>query len=198
MASRFESGRGYFDTQSAIEDDVVVEPTIRPAVLDDAEQIARVHIASSDEAYAPLAGDWPIADLQRRVESWREWFSAPDISKRTLLVADAGTELVGFVGGGAARRQEPNAATEIYVIHVMPLRRGHGIGGQLWQAACAAIRGDARESMFVETLAELRCCSFYESHGGEVVERTPKGFHGATRTLVVYRWGRGIPHEAQT
>jgi hypothetical protein len=45
----------------------------------------------------------------------------------------------------------------------------------------------------VDTLAELRCCSFYERHGGEIVERRPTGFYGATRTHVTYRWAEGAP-----
>jgi hypothetical protein len=49
--------------------------------------------------------------------------------------------------------------------------------------------------MFVDTLAELRACSFYERRGGQVVERRPMDFHGATRTHVTYLWSTGASSE---
>jgi hypothetical protein len=48
--------------------------------------------------------------------------------------------------------------------------------------------------MYVETLAELRCCSFYEAHGGEVASRVPRNLHGGAVTGVVYLWPRGRSH----
>jgi hypothetical protein len=49
--------------------------------------------------------------------------------------------------------------------------------------------------MYVYTLAELACCSFYERHGGQLCERFPTDFHGAERTQVTYRWLSGVPSE---
>ena len=36
--------------------------TLRDARASDADGLARVHLLSSDEAYAPLAKDWPAPD----------------------------------------------------------------------------------------------------------------------------------------
>ena len=35
---------------------------VRAATVDDADAIARVHIASSNDTYAPLAKQWRVAD----------------------------------------------------------------------------------------------------------------------------------------
>jgi hypothetical protein len=51
---------------------------IHRARQSDAEGIARVHIASADEALAPLAREWPASDLARRTEQWAAQLQAAD------------------------------------------------------------------------------------------------------------------------
>ncbi|HVH45245.1 MAG TPA: GNAT family N-acetyltransferase [Labilithrix sp.] len=168
-------------------------PVMRPARSDDAAAIASVHIASSDDAYAPLAGTWPQADHSARTALWAE-----SLSGRTfvLVAEDTDGAVIGFVSGGAARRPETAVELELYVIHVLPGHRNRGVGSALWRAACRDLRGVELAPMYLDTLAELACSSFYERHGGEVVERRPMDFHGAERTHVTYRWSQGASSEA--
>jgi GNAT superfamily N-acetyltransferase len=88
------------------------------------------------------------------------------------------------------------AEVEIYVIHVLPEYRGTGIGGRLWSEACGRLRGESLCAMYVATLAELRCCSFYERRGGVSARRAARMFHGAPVTDVIYLWDKGGSHEA--
>jgi ribosomal protein S18 acetylase RimI-like enzyme len=174
---------------------VVAETKLLRADLVDAHAIALVHIASSDDSYAPLAAQWQSYDVKARAGTWEERLA--DERRHTLVAQDASGQVVGFVTGGAARRPEC-AELEIYAIHVLPDLRGRGVGTGLWNAACAALRGPALASLYVDTLAELRACSFYERHGGQIVERKGTVFHGAQRTHVSYRWGRGVPNGTQS
>jgi phosphinothricin acetyltransferase len=167
---------------------------VRRARVGDAAAIAAVHIASSDDAYAPLAAHWPPADPVKRAAAWTKTLSEEDPRAPVFVAEDAGA-IVGFGQSGPARRSEPSADVEVHVIHVLPAYRGRGIGDALWTAVCEEIRGPNLASMYVETLAGLACCSFYESHGGELVERRPTSFYGAERTHVTYRWSRGAPSE---
>jgi ribosomal protein S18 acetylase RimI-like enzyme len=162
---------------------------VRRAGVGDARGIALVHIASSDDAYAPLAGQWRAEGIEERTAKWAAGLGEPD---RLVLVAeDAHGVVIGFVIGGPARRREPGAELEIYAIHVSPPHRGRKVGEALWNAACLELRGPGLVALYVDTLAELRACSFYERHGGEVVERRVTDFLGARRTHVTYRWARG-------
>jgi len=88
------------------------------------------------------------------------------------------------------------AEVEIYVIHVLPEYRGTGIGGRLWSEACGRLRGESLCAMYVATLAELRCCSFYERRGGVSARRAARMFHGAPVTDVIYLWDKGCSHQA--
>jgi ribosomal protein S18 acetylase RimI-like enzyme len=170
---------------------------IREARVSDAEAIARVHIESSQEAYAPLARDWPAPDLPTSTARWVRSLEASQAdSKRFELVASLNGVVVGFIGAGPARRKDIEAELEVYVIHVLPEHRGKGFGSQLWRAACERLRRQTLAAMYLETLAELRCCSFYEAHGGDVLSRTSEMFHGGAVTKVVYIWPQGRPNDA--
>ena len=167
--------------------------TIREARASDAEAIARVHLKSSEDAYAPLAREWRGPDLEANTARWHKWLGAdPDLLRLDLLLELEGN-VVAFVGGGSARRSDIGADVEIRVIHVLPEFRGKGLGAQLWSAATKRLRGEQLRSMYVATLAELRCCSFYEAHGGAVASRSARDFHGNAATDVIYLWPLGHP-----
>jgi L-amino acid N-acyltransferase YncA len=170
--------------------------SIREARLSDVRAIARVHIESSQEAYAPLAKQWPAPDLSARAAKWESWLETSQTDPtRVDLVADVEGSIVGFISAGSARRKEAGADVEVYVVHVLPQHRGKSLGSQLWVAANKQARGESLRGMYVDTFAELRCCSFYEAHGGEVVSRTPRVFHGGDVTGVVYAWPLGRSSE---
>lgn len=172
---------------------MTVEPIhVRKATVSDAAAIARVHVESSEDAYAPLAKIWRGPSVAERTEDWTDWLTrARTIAMRVDLVAEVGTAVVGFITVGPPRPNETGAQLEVYVLHVLPAHRGQGVGTRLWRHACELVRGPELRSMFVETNAELRCCSFYEARGGTICGRAPEEFMGATVTRVVYLWADG-------
>jgi hypothetical protein len=87
----------------------------------DAEAIARVHVESSQDAYAPVARDWPTLDLPACVARWASSLEGSSLDPRQVdLVATVDDIVVGFIGGGPARRTDFEAEQEVYVIHVLP------------------------------------------------------------------------------
>jgi ribosomal protein S18 acetylase RimI-like enzyme len=173
----------------------LAQAVVRRAQLADVEGIARVHIASADDSLAPLAREWPVADFARRVEHWHSSLQAAD---RVDMVATVADQVVGFIGGGPPRKQSVPGAVELYVVHVLPRHRGTGIGGQLWDVACSSLRGPARAPFYLETLAELPCCTFYDARGGEVLTRTAGTFCGGAVTHLTYFWPAGKPHQRRS
>jgi ribosomal protein S18 acetylase RimI-like enzyme len=164
---------------------------IRPARQSDADGIARVHIASADDSLAPIAREWPAPDIARRTEQWAKSLQA---AGRIDMVATVADQVVGFIGGGPPRQQDIPGSVEIYVLHVLPSHRSAGIGGQLWDAACTNLRGLTFAPLYLETLAELPCCTFYDDRGGEVLTRTEGTLYGGAVTHLTYHWPAGKPH----
>jgi ribosomal protein S18 acetylase RimI-like enzyme len=170
---------------------------VRPARESDAEDVARVHIDSTRDAYAPLAKVWPEPDWKGKKAYWEGRLAPSQTDPRRVdLVAEVRGAVVGLISGGEARQAGIGAEVEIYVIHVLPDYRGTGTGGRLWSEACGLIRRGDLCAMYVATLAELRCCSFYERRGGICVRRSARTFHGAPATDVIYMWDKGCSHEA--
>lgn len=188
-------GQQMSDSTSLLEPMSVEQAVIRRARQSDAEGIARVHIASAEESLAPLAREWPKADLERRTAQWAESLR---VAERLDLVATIADEVVGFIGGGPPRKQAIPGGVEIYVVHVLPAHRNAGVGGLLWDAACATLRGPTLAPLYLETLAELPCCAFYDSRGGEVLTRTAGTFFGGVVTHIAYLWPEGKPHQRRT
>jgi ribosomal protein S18 acetylase RimI-like enzyme len=165
---------------------------VRPARQSDAEQMARVHLASREYSYAPLAREWPSQDLASCTQNWVTQLA---VAERTNFVATISDVVVGFIGGGPARRNDVPAELQIYVVHVLPAYRCTGIGSALWDLACTTLRGSAHAPLYLDTFAELPCCAFYEARGGEVLTRTLGTFHGNSVTELVYLWPAGKPHK---
>ena len=181
---------------SSTSDGVSVErAVIRRALQSDAEAIARVHIASADHSLAPLAREWPESSLEQRTERWVASLRATD---RLDLVATVADQVVGFIGGGPPRHQDLPGGVEIYVVHVLPTHRGAGIGGQLWDVACTTLRGPTHAPLYLETLAELPCCAFYDALGGEVLTRRAGTFCGSAVTFLDYHWPAGKVHQRRS
>lgn len=172
-------------------------PLIRNARVGDARSLARVHVASSAEAYRRLALDRTSLDEEEQARRWDRWLTAGrDDPSRVEMVAEADGDIVGFVTAGPARRDDLDTRLEVYLIHVLPAHRGRGLGGRLWSAACGEVRGTELRSLHVATLAGLRCCAFYEARGGEVVEREPGSYQGGEVTKIAYRWAQGQSSQA--
>ena len=169
--------------------------TVREMIAADAEAVAHVHLVSSRDSYRPLAREWTELDPARGVEQWTaRAYEAQHDPQRVCLVAESDAAIIAFVSGGPPRRSEVGAEHEVYVIHVLPNHRGRGVGGALWSRACDSLRGEQLRPLYLDTLAQLDCCAFYEARGGLEVSREPGEFKGGSVTWLAYLWEQGWSH----
>jgi GNAT superfamily N-acetyltransferase len=158
---------------------------IRPAVLGDEPGIARVHVASWQDAYA---GHMPAEflaglDVGQRTEAWRQRLPAARRSRGDILVAVSGTDIVGFVHYGPARDEDadPRRTGEIGAIYLCPESIGQGMGRLLMDAAVAGLAevGYADATLWVLD-GNARARRFYERAGwaadGAVMTDDSRGF----------------------
>lgn len=111
-----------------------MEITVRSAMPEEAEAIARMHVRSWQAAYRGLFPDAYLDGLD-----WREWAERrrADIADgdKQVRVAVDGTVVLGFASFGPTRDDDLPAGTpELYGIYLDPDRWARGLGGCLLDA----------------------------------------------------------------
>ena len=166
--------------------------TIRPARVEDASQIARVHISSWQEAYAGIVPDDVLAnlDVARRESEWHENLeSGPRRGIHTWL-AEADVGPVGFASLGPSRDEDADSRVfEIYAIYLAPDAWGRGVARDLMRTMLA--EPAAADPITLWVLADNdRARHFYRRHGfqHDGTERL-ESFGGARLLEVRYRRG---------
>ena len=138
---------------------------LRPAVPEDVDMLARLHVASWAETYPGLLPDAEIAryDLAFRQAQWARILQ-PDPSKRVFLVPEAGFAVMGPQREAALALEYPE---ELYSLYVLQSAQRHGIG----RALLEAVRSDAAFSASV-VVGNVQAERFYAAQGGVELFRT--------------------------
>lgn len=144
----------------------VTEVLIRPATVEDAEQIARVHLASWREAYTGVVPQEYLdrLDEAERAAQWREQLANLDRTV-TVWVASEADQVLGFASLGPSRDEDAERETlEIYTIYLEPSEWGRGVARELMRNVLAAVPDDSPVTLWVLDANE-RARHFYRRHG---------------------------------
>jgi ribosomal protein S18 acetylase RimI-like enzyme len=166
-----------------------------PAGPSDAEELARVHVASWRETYRGLLADAFLARMSEPgfTRRFRRALTEPG-SGITLAAADR-YGLVGYAQGGPSRRETAGLANgseaEIATLYVLRQAQGQGLGARLMAQTARALAANGATSLMVSVLRDnIRARGFYEHLGGEPeAARQEPGPGGRLLYEVAYRWG---------
>jgi ribosomal protein S18 acetylase RimI-like enzyme len=161
---------------------------VRPAELDDAAEIARVHVATWRSAYRGLMPDDFLASLSEAhyAERWQRVIG--DGSNRVFVVEDHDS-VAGFASGGRERAGETGFAGELYALYVLDEAQRHGHGRELVRAVAGALRDLHLPDMIVWVLRDNSPArAFYERLGGTYVRKQPITIGTTTLEEVSYGW----------
>ena len=163
---------------------------IRPADVDDAAAIARVHVSSWRATYTDLL---PADFLESLTEAgytdrWRRFLA--EKSGRVYVVQETRAgEVVGFASGGRERAGETGYRGELYAIYLLESSQRHGYGRELVRAVVGGLREMGLEDMIVWVLRDnVTARDFYERLGGVYVRTQPITLGSATLEEVSYGW----------
>ena len=163
---------------------------IRPATLEDATAIARVHVASWQSTYRGMLPDEFLASLSETgyAERWKRVIG--DGSSK-VYVAEDGDEVVGFASGGRERAGETGYTGELYAIYVIDAAQRRGFGRELVRATVAGLRDLGLDDMIIWVLRDNQPArSFYERLGGVYIRGQPITIGSVTLEEVSYGWRR--------
>jgi ribosomal protein S18 acetylase RimI-like enzyme len=142
-------------------------PTLRNASVTDAAAVAALHIASWRAAYW---AELPSAFLESQslAERTAVWRARLADARAHLLLLEEGELLVGFAAFGASRDTDadPSLVWELYNLHILPHRRGSGLGAQLFEAASERGRAAGRRTLTLWVVeGNVPARRFYQRHG---------------------------------
>jgi len=108
---------------------------IRPARVDDAEAIARLHVRSWQAAYRGIVSD-EFLDSMSVDQMASRWRQRLEEAATPTLVTERGGEVVGFAHVGPSR-DDPDSGRggELYAIYLEPSAWGLGLGRDLLAAS---------------------------------------------------------------
>jgi ribosomal protein S18 acetylase RimI-like enzyme len=145
-----------------------VAVVVRPAELEDAAGIARVHVAGWQVGYAGLLPPEYLTGLsvEERAGRWRT-ILGDQSAAGTTLVAELGGAIIGFASVGPSRDDDAAPDTgELWGIYVHPEHWRTGAGHALHEDALQELRaaGATTASLWV-LQGNQRAIGFYERHG---------------------------------
>jgi GNAT superfamily N-acetyltransferase len=143
---------------------------IRAARVEDAAQIAVVHVRSWQSAYRGLLPQAYLDGLDpaQRVGRWERYLTEVDGTTAGVLVAEDDGHLIGFISHSQSRDADadPKQVGEVGAIYLLSNAWRNGVGSRLMNAAL----GRLAEAGFTEATlwaldSNVRARRFYEAVG---------------------------------
>ncbi|MCL4872108.1 MAG: GNAT family N-acetyltransferase [Anaerolineae bacterium] len=146
---------------------------VRPAAIEDAAGIARVHVESWQTTYKGIIADDYLASLSiaQRTHDRELRLQLPPPGVVTY-VAEANGEVVGFATGGRERSNHPEYTGEIYALYLLAAHQKRGTGRKLVQVVARDLAVQGHTSLLILVLEANPARRFYERLGGRVVLET--------------------------
>lgn len=169
-----------------------MEPRVRGAVLDDAFQIARIHVETWRAAYAHVFPLEYLAGLSidERLQLWKQALSK---EFNNVYVAELDGRIGGFASAGPTEDEDDDAPQgELYAIYVDPPFWARGLGRALLARAEEALRQTGFADAGLWVLEDNpRARRFYEASGW-TADGATKPFSRAGVDTVVIRFRKRL------
>lgn len=144
---------------------------VREARVEDAEEIARIHVRSWQAAYRGLI-DQQVLDslsISDRADGWRGAIAQPLATTIALLVATRDGVILGWASFGSGRDIDTPDDGEVYGIYADPEAWSTGVGHALLTAAEERIADAGHTRAYLWVLdGNDRADTFYARQGWEL------------------------------
>jgi L-amino acid N-acyltransferase YncA len=166
--------------------------SVRPATIEDAPQIARVHVDSWRSTYFGILSENFLAamsyeDFEAR---WRGWLGGESGVHEIFVAELSARGIVGFASGGPRQEESsyPEYEGELYTAYLLRQHQRRGLGRRLLGAVARGLQADGKFSMLAWVLAENPSRAFYETAGGKLLGSQKIEIGGAALKEVAYGW----------
>lgn len=138
---------------------------IRSAVIEDVEQVAKVHVDSWAKAYNGLMPKPYIESftLERRMKLWTNIISR---NLAIVLVAEDYSGVIGFICFGQTKGYENTSNYELSSLYVSPSKYRSGIGSTLYnECKNQLLRKKCKQINLWVLDSNEQAINFYKKHG---------------------------------
>jgi len=168
-----------------------IGPYVRPAMPDDAEGIAKVHVKGWQEAYAGLLPQ-EVLDRQTvpyRLRTWTTHLGETPGNRWTFVAVDPAAGVVGFAGATRSKPATFGPAFKVPVLYILQSHARQGLGRCLMHALAGVLADQGPGEVALWSLAGNRPArAFYAAIGGRLVAMLAEPERGARTVLAGYRW----------
>lgn len=160
---------------------------IRPAEIEDAQQVSLVHDEAWQQAYAGIIPHKALRTMLNRRDS--AWWDRAIGRGTSVLVIDMGDQIAGYATFGLNRARALPQDGEIYELYIKPEYQGVGLGHRLFKSARRALDDHGCKGLVVWALEENEiACRFYRSHGGLDIGEGHETFDGKALKKLAFTW----------
>lgn len=161
---------------------------IRKAIMEDAEEIAKVHVESWKTTYSGIMKDSIIAglDVGRRTDLWKQNIPREG---NIVLVAEKNGQIIGFASGSAVKDGEyPEYDGDVTAIYFYKEEQGNGYGKLLLDTLFHEFRQRGFRNAIVKVLEQNGSKYFYERLGAVLIDSQQVPQYGEGLNLLTYAW----------
>lgn len=159
---------------------------IRKANVNDAEEIAKILVYSWQVNFKGIVPEnylnqMDTVKISKGIEK--------SIEENSLFVAEIDGTIVAFAGCGLNRLQDhPEFDSELHAIHVLPNKKGKGIGKDLFKIVKMNLSEQGYKNMILSVFEENTAKNFYEKLGGTFVDCRTVEYGGKKCIERLYGW----------
>lgn len=159
---------------------------IRKANVNDAEEIAKILVYSWQVNFKGIVPEnylnqMDTVKISKGIEK--------SIEENSLFVAEIDGTIVAFAGCGLNRLQDhPEFDSELHTIHVLPNKKGKGIGKDLFKIVKMNLSEQGYKNMILSVFEENTAKNFYEKLGGTFVDCRTVEYGGKKCIERLYGW----------
>ncbi|MCK4414835.1 MAG: GNAT family N-acetyltransferase [Candidatus Eisenbacteria sp.] len=146
---------------------------IRRAAIQDAREIAEIHVQTWRAAYAGLVPETHLSALSMGKGTAR-WQDALSKSTDGTLAAEVDGRIVGWISFGKSRDDDGRMAGEVYAVYVRPVFWGKGFGRKLMESAEAHLWAHGHERITLWVLEGNQRSRVFYSRAGYALDGTRK------------------------
>lgn len=169
---------------------MVSQMIIRPAQVEDAPVMARVHVDTWRSTYPGILPVETLANLsyERSEKLWIEHLTSPG-TERAFVAETAAGQVVAFASGGPIKETLEQWDGELYVLYVLPAFQGSGCGRRLVTQVAQDLASRGFQSMVIWVMKDNRAArGFYERLGGRLIAEAGITIGGTALLKVAYVW----------